>query len=243
MRKQKRVVVFCTMLVACLAITGFAAFRSTNQEGKKHKRAEYPVVDYNAPESGDAGKRAKRRKKGEKYNDSPTRITPSPEIVKSFDYIPFPPDITALPVAKSASVIVGTVTDAQAHLSPDKTGVYSEFSVQVEEVIKNDSHTPLRVGEPVTVERPGGRVRIPTGQIQEHMTTLNPLGVGDRYVLFLVRIKDDYRVFTGYKLEGGRVSHLDTLPIPESYEGAEVATFLDKLRRNDITYSSNGELQ
>lgn len=216
------------LLLLCLAVTGAAAWSSQTSEAQPGK-SKYPVVDYDAPEPADPAKRELRRKRGKKHNDG--LVKPSPEVIGQFTNIHFPYDITALPFSKSAAVIVGKVTDAHAHLSPDKTGIYSEFDVAVEEVIKNDSQAPLSAGNTVAAQRPGGRLRLPTGQIQEYETNLRPLQVGCRYVLFLDRIDEDYQVFTGYLLEAGKVSPLDTLPIFARYKGVAETTFLEELRK------------
>lgn len=147
MRKQKRMIVFCMALVACLTITGIAAFQGQRRDGQKRKKAEYPVVDYNAPEIADAAKREKRRKKEKKYDDALVPIDPSLGTLRQYTPFHFPSDITPLPVSISAAVIVGTVTDAQAHLSPDKSNVYSEFNVLVDDVVKNDAHNTYSSGK------------------------------------------------------------------------------------------------
>ena len=52
---------------------------------------------------------------------------------------------------------------AKAHFSDRKTHVFSEFEVEIEEVLKNDGN--FTVGSSVVVERAGGRVRFPSGKI------------------------------------------------------------------------------
>src|SRR5213075_2263983 len=69
--------------------------------------------------------------------------------------------ISDLPATESNIVVVGQVVDTKAYLSPDKTGVYSEFTVQIEELLKNDSRSTLYSGATLVAERPGGRVRLP----------------------------------------------------------------------------------
>lgn len=231
MNKQKRVIVFCVALVAYLAITGIAAFQSQHKDSQKRKKTEYPIVDYSASQPTDLTKREKRRKKGEKYNNAVLPIKPSPGTV--FQNIPehFPAGTAALPVSQSAAVIIGTVTDAQAHLSPDKSYVYSEFDVLIDEVVKNDDQSPLTAGKSVAVERPGGRVKVPSGSIHEYRTTLNPLDVGSRYTLFLVYRGKDYQVFTGYRMQLGRVFPLDDITLFSRYENAGEQAFLADLHQ------------
>lgn len=215
-------------MLVLVTVTGIAAFQSQNREAPR-KKAQYPVVDYNAPEPADPQERAKRRKKGEKYDNALMPINPSAEEVFQNEVEHFLPGTPALPVSQSAAVIIGTVTKSQAHLTPDKSYVYSEFDVLVDEVVKNDTQSPITTGKAVPVERPGGRVLMPSGRIHEYRTTLEPLEVGGRYALFLIRRGDDYQVFAGYKIEGGKIFPVDDYF--KLYEGASEEDFMRDLRQ------------
>jgi hypothetical protein len=86
-------------------------------------------------------------------------------------------DITAVPLA---------LPDAQAHFAEDQTDVHSEFVVQTTEVLKNDDKAALAVGNSVTLERSGGRVRFPSGKVMVSATNHQDLPrVGKRYLFFL----------------------------------------------------------
>ena len=141
------------------------------------------------------------------------------------------PNLPALPFAKSSAVIVGQITDAKAYLSNDKTGVYSVFTVQVHEVIKNSSQLSLSTGSSIDVERDGGRVRFPNGRTLIYVATNMPQ-VGLRYVLFLTNAQSqsDFQILTGYELREGKVYPLDDLPNLHTYENADETTFLNQLR-------------
>jgi hypothetical protein len=230
MRRWKGLGLACFVLLTFATGAGITALQPPGRDPQR-KRAEYPIVDYNAPELSDLKERAKRREKGKKYDAALQPIRPDLKDVRRMEHIHFPADITALPVSRSAAIIVGKVTNAVAYLSPDKTGVYSEFQIVIDEVIKNDNQTPISVGETISVQRPGGRVRVPSGQIHEYRTSLNPLEVGCRYALFLIRRESDFLVFTGYELRRGTVSPLDDLPIFDQYKDASEAAFIDELRK------------
>ncbi|MEN3326918.1 MAG: hypothetical protein V7638_1725 [Acidobacteriota bacterium] len=139
-----------------------------------------PIADYAAPEPSDPVERSKRQARGKKYDKSQWNIYPNTQSSMARTHA-LDPNLPALPFAKSSAVIVGQITDAKAYLSNDKTGVYSVFTVQVHEVIKNSS---LPIGASIEVERDGGRVRFPNGQTLTYVATNMPQ-VGLRYVLFL----------------------------------------------------------
>jgi hypothetical protein len=71
--------------------------------------------------------------------------------------------ISAIPVEISDAVVVGTVLNATAYLSPDATGVYSEFTLKVDEVMKDRSGSIL-ADTSLAVDREGGASAILQGQ-------------------------------------------------------------------------------
>jgi hypothetical protein len=150
--------------------------------------------------------------------------------------------VPAFPTESSDAVVIGETVDAQAYLSNDKSGVYTEFTVRVDEILKNDSTVPLAVGETVAAQREGGRVRFPSGRIQQYITHYQHMPrAGRRYVFFLKRNDDGqaYYIRTGYELRAGRVMPLDGVnmnkgasEIPQfaAYKDADEATFLRAVR-------------
>jgi hypothetical protein len=121
--------------------------------------------------------------------------------------------------------------EARAYLSNDKTGVYSVFTIQVNEVLKNSTKTPITRGSAIEVERDGGRVRFPNGRL--HMYKIGSLDMpktGLRYVLFLNDGESGYQILTGYELKDGKVYPLDDLPKLRTYENADELSFLSELR-------------
>lgn len=108
------------------------------------------------------------------------------------------------------------MTSAEAHFSDDQTDVYSEFVVQLSDVLKNDDKASLGVGNSVVLERSGGRVRFPSGKVMVSATNGQDMPrVGKRYLFFLThegpnaRIYDDFLILTGYELRAGLVFPLD----------------------------------
>src|SRR5437016_649357 len=98
-------------------------------EIKKH----FPKVDYDAPEPTDPVERAKRRAKGKHYDNGyirPRPTTHSSGLVSEWDLV-----VTAFPVEQSNVVVIGKTLNGGAFMSPDKTGVYTEVSLKIEDVI------------------------------------------------------------------------------------------------------------
>jgi hypothetical protein len=128
-------------------------------------------------------------------------------------------------------VLIGSVNEAQAFLSEDRTGVYSEFNISVERILKSsDQGSMLR--SVVEVERQGGRVKFASGKVHWYSVDKEnmPL-VGKRYVFFLDGdVNGDLQILTAYQLENGKVIPLDDLPQFRLFDGKDEAEFLNTLQ-------------
>jgi len=238
-------VLLCSL---CAVMIGVAAAFTTpggrgqdDEQSSRRRKSEdprWPIVDYDAPEPADPRERDKRKAKNARYNRQDLVSKPSPvsedvemNLVNDWE-VGFP----ALPAGRSSVVLIGEVGDARAHLSEDKTGVYSEFAVRAERVLKNESGTPLAPGGGVSVERVGGRVRSASGHIEQYGIHLQGMPkVGGRYLLFLSGDEaSGFHILTGYELKNGKVFPLDgvdpaegsKLPQFAEHEGAREADFL-----------------
>ena len=236
--RGRRILVITLPLVFAIAAIIIIPGRSQEQnpQRKIHPRKfdenRFPVADYSAIEPSDPSERSKRQQKGKKYDKSEWRIYPdASSSMARVDYVN--PNLPALPLTQSTAIIVGQVTDAKAYLSNDKTGVYSVFAVQVDEVLRNSSKVPFSVGSSIEVERDGGRVKFPNGRLLLYaISSYDMPQVGLRYVLFLTTAdgQSDFQILTGYELSEGKVHPLDNLPKLYHYENADETTFLSEVR-------------
>ena len=141
-------------------------------------------------------------------------------------------EVPAIPIEQSDLIIIGTVKTSQAFLSGDKTGVYSEFSVYIEKVLKSKSL--IQEGEQLSVTRLGGAVRFPSGKIQriEVFKGQEFPKLHEKYIFFLRKsdIPNDFSILTAYELHENEVKPLDSIAPYTDYKGAKLTTFLDKIR-------------
>jgi len=194
--------------------------------------ARFPVTDYDAPQSTNAEEKAKRWKKNKHYDDGgmvmknpPDEGTASTLVSHAFFALP------ALPTAQSDVILTADVLKSEAHLSNDKTGVYSEFNIQVNEVLKNTGPT-LSQGNLITVSRRGGKVRYASGHVFRYeVMSQNMPAIRGRYVFFLKAIPDtnDYEIVTGYEIGSGRVEPLDGGQF-QPFRGKDVGEFINTVR-------------
>lgn len=147
----------------------------------------------------------------------------------------------ALPVEESNVIILGKVTDRRTILMDDRFGIYSEFSIKISEIFKDDL-SGLSIDQVLTVSRPGGAVRFSSGKIQKYTIANQGYPQQDKaYVLFLKRDElGDYSILTGYEINGSVVQPLDgkrNLPKNEPdnqfgiYRGVSLESFRNALRK------------
>jgi hypothetical protein len=118
--------------------------------------------------------------------------------------------VPALPIEESNAIVLGKVTDRRAVLMDDKLGIYSEFSIKISEIFRDDLKG-FFIDQVITTTRRGGAVRFPSGKIQKY--TISSQGYpqqGKVYLFFLKRDEvGDYSIFTGYEVNGSVVQPLD----------------------------------
>lgn len=238
MKIQKRGVWLFLVSFCLVSATSIAALRSqivipTKQELQDDTN-QFSIADTVAPKPTDQKELAKRKAKSKKYSRSHNDIGPGVRAVMNYHW---PPGFPELPVAESDAVVIGVVSKATAYLTEDETGVYSEFTVRIDEILKTDGQVSLSTSGSIIVDRPGGRVRYPTGEMGQF--SFDGLGMprqGKRYVLFLKRggQDEDYQILTGYELRQGRVFPLDRANSNPTnfniYANSDETSFLNKLR-------------
>lgn len=219
--------------MALLTLYAFAAMtgqsQSPSQQIKEVEQSPLPIADYQAPEPSNLKELAVRRARNSRYNESRLNIR---ETAANVEPLPlnehFWWGLSAIPVRQSDAVVIGEVTAAQAYLSTDKTGVYSEFTVQVEQVLKPLAGVSL---SSIPVVRPGGAVRFPSGRLLRYETRHQGMPkTGSRYVLFLKCHSDgeDFSLLTGYEFKNNLVIPLDNIEgLFAEYKDWSEAVFLN----------------
>ncbi len=96
-------------------------------------------------------------------------------------------NMPALPTAKSDAVVLGTVLSSNGFDSNDKTNGYSEFTIRVERVFKDDGR--LSKGA-LTAEREGANVQLPNGRVIKYrVVDQGTPKVGEQYIFFSPTIR------------------------------------------------------
>jgi hypothetical protein len=120
---------------------------------------------------------------------------------------------SAARAAQSDVVIEGRLIDSAAFLSQGGGSVYSQYTFRVDKITK-PLGASLAVGDTLTAERLGGRVRYPDGKIVRYRVSGQGSPVqGKKYLLFLARSADGrYTLLTGFEIRGAQRLPLDREP-------------------------------
>lgn len=191
-----------------------AKWKARELEKKKH----FPIAEFDEAEPTDPLKRAQRKQKQKRKNglrlvmENPEPDTGGGMLLPHNQF-----DFPGLPVEQSAVIVIADVLQSEAHLSEDKTGVYSEFTIRLVDVLKSDSSLP---GYEMIVERLGGYVRYPDGQKRLYRVGTGGMPrVGARYLFFLKPTPElDYSILTAYEFGDKSVVALDPSAQFEKYE-------------------------
>lgn len=250
---KKKNITFALMAVVSLALlTGLlTTMRVRSQQGENNGQAHptakelddaaTPIVDSNSTEVADE----KRQHQNRRHNHGGLEVTETPgtstEVTVSSES-----SMPDFPFKISDLVVEGTVTDSNAFLSADKTGVYSEYTVAISDLIKSSPSSTLRKHDSITAERFGGRVRFPSGQVVRYKVS----GQGSpakntKYIFFLKKVDDDsYLILTAYELRGNKAFALDGSRVNlgkgnwafDKHNGQEVTSF-----KKDLDKALKGE--
>ena len=233
----KALLLLSLVLTICVVATGLRAPKPVTQLVAQEGAADdgqFPIAEEASPGPDTPAERIKKSKKEKKYGKYKDTIGPG-VTVASVHYH-WPPGFPTLPVRQSDAVVMGQVAGSRAYVTDDKSTVYSEFTVRVVKVFKNDGQSPLSPGDSLVAERPGGRVRYLSGHISRFsLTGFGMPRVARQYVLFLTRNDQEgtYHLVTGYELFNGCISPLDKTTSGETdfdaYIGMEEAAFFRRL--------------
>jgi hypothetical protein len=134
------------------------------------------------------------------------------------------------------TVVVGTVVKEQPYRAGENS-IYTEYTVAVENLLRNTLKKKLPPTGQITVVRPGGALRLQDGTLLQANSNLpGPLTMKRRYVLFL-RYDDSVDWYTLYKpweLREGVVVPVDADSKSSSHSGEREKDFLDYFLQHEV---------
>jgi hypothetical protein len=83
------------------------------------------------------------------------------------------------------SVIIGRVISKSSNLIGTGTFVFTDYEVTIEDVLKDNSDSPLSVGSNITITRLGGTISLNGHIVRAIDETSAPLTIGNNYLFYL----------------------------------------------------------
>jgi len=201
----------------------------------------FRVIDA-APDDFAADKKEARAKKNKRFNGSVRALAEQRE--GEWSGIILESEPPALPFETHA-IVVGSIQWRQPFVSDNLSCVYTELTVHIEEILKNNSAAPIYAFQPLIVDRQGGAIRMPNGRIYRYLVGgLGMPEVGKRYVLFLqYEGEGDYKLVSGYELTDSTIIPLEDFHDRDLLQGLTKVQFLDLLRQRLAEKKAEGEVK
>lgn len=211
------------------------AGQATVQAQPQRDETELPAVDYDSPEPSNPQEAAERKKRNARYDNNflVRKEDATGTAVAATFFSEWGWGGPALPAGRSELIAVGDVIGVRAHLSNDKTNIYSEFTTRVTQVLKNDGPARLAAGDVIDLERQGGAVRYPNGRKYPYRISGQNMPRSGRRYLFFVKAagaEQGFRLLTAYELKEGKVFPLDSAQQFDAFRGTEESKFMEAVR-------------
>jgi hypothetical protein len=238
---QKTWIVVGTVVLLTLFLTFGTTSSHTQQKGRVNPSpngtpdfSKYPVADLDAPEPGNSAEGRERALKNKRYDKHPLIIDGLDSTNTAVGSTDAEPEPSVLPVSESKLIVVGTTTDSKAFVSNNRKGVYSEYSLRIQSIIRNDSLHERQVGETISIDRSGGLVRYPKGHKVMYFVNGHGLPeVNARYIFFLTKEGDEenpnYKILTAYQIKDGSIFPLDRFPPFKEFQGMDEKAFVTRI--------------
>jgi hypothetical protein len=227
-------------ILIAIAVTNETVSHSQNSSSKGPDNrgqvdlAKYAIADYDSPEIADPVEREKRLKINKRYDNRQSFVRrvvhPKTEGISVFDGVA---PVPAIPSTESDLIVVGLVEKVTAHLSNDKSNVYSEFTIRIDEVMKGDLKNKEGERGLIIADRTGGFVRYSDGKKVLYRINGHDLpAVGGRYLLFLNSDSEssNFNILAGYKIEDTQITPLDEVIGFGEIDSSSEQNFLQAVR-------------
>ena len=135
--------------------------------------------------------------------------------------------------ASSDAVVIGTVTAKASQITENERFVFTDYSLTVDEVLKDEAAN-LQPQTEITVTRPGGKILFQGRVISARDKSFCPLAIGGHYLLFLryIPATGAYQAVnsvSSFELVNGVVKPLTEGPTAKNI-GGNVESFLSDVK-------------
>lgn len=86
---------------------------------------------------------------------------------------------------KADAIVLGYVKNNSSHMTEDETFIYTEYEFSIQDILKNNSASPIEVNINIQITRPGGLIKLNNRRIRIEDRSYEPLQKNKEYLLFL----------------------------------------------------------
>lgn len=204
--------------------------------------SKYGLVNFDAPQIENIQEWERRRQISQRYDNQDwvvkTINNPRAGGVGKITEDPPPP---LFPIEESALIVIGEVVMVNAFLSNDKGGVYTEFTIRVDEALKKEGKkTPKKV----IADREGGVVVYPNGQRVMYQSSERGLPqLGSKYLFFLRKdeLSPNYEILTSYDLNSSAIRQMEMGRPFDEFKNVGKTAFIEAVRNKIVRPQVNRE--
>lgn len=244
MRSYKRPLVFFFSLLL-IVITAFATLKgqSQNSSGGSHQEklnspAKVKTKEIESPITEKQKSHSKLLKQSQGRKLRELAAVGTGDIVVSVEE-PFvistageesPPSVQTK-VCNAHAVVIGMLNDSSPQLTEDESFLFTEYTMSVEEVIKDNPAAAIQPGNSITVIREGGTGRLHGRVVRARVEGFKTFDVGKRYLFFL-RFVPDTNSYLAFPNGSFELNENEVVPLGKASpnELRDATTFLTAAR-------------
>jgi hypothetical protein len=144
-------------------------------------------------------------------------------------------------------VVIGTLKDGVPHLTENEEFLYTDHTMQIEQVLSDNERVPVSIGSEITVTRSGGTAKIKDRVVRAVDPFFTEFEIGERYLLFLRFIPSTgaYQAFDegSFGLQNHKVHKLmkKTQWIGKQFRSDDEASFITEVKDAVASNCKNGK--
>lgn len=151
-----------------------------------------------------------RSAKNIRYNTGGMNLTTRDSTLEYFIETFIPRGLPILPIDESSDIVTGKIVKIQPYFSQDKSQIYTEITINVEETFKNLSPNIFMVSKTIILTELGGSIELDSRKEVRYEVKIDGRGnlCNDRrYIFFIesINANNDYQFIKVYELDNGKV--------------------------------------
>jgi hypothetical protein len=140
-------------------------------------------------------------------------------------------------------VVVGRTGAGVSHITADQGYVYTDWSFTVENVLKDNSKAPVRVGSQIVVTRPGGSLAVNGRKVSANPHEFRNFNQGEQLLLYLRFIPQTGAYLLtgpfGFAFVNGKTTGFGKAPLRSEFEANDQAKMVDQVKASVVMSGSN----